>query len=118
MTTPISVTDTAASASAFYAALSDPATASAFLSAIAERTGLAVFRSAAGQLRARDVGGRPKRDDTAAIARMAALLADGTANSVDQASRFVARTMPGEISTDAAAYRLARKCRTVFCQNP
>ncbi|HBK06395.1 MAG TPA: hypothetical protein DDZ81_11100 [Acetobacteraceae bacterium] len=97
---------------AVLSALSDPATAARFLSAIAEQTGAAVFRSAAGMLRRGNVGGRPRHDDAAAITRMATMLTDGTANSPEQAARFVARTLIGEVSTDAAAARLARKYRS------
>ncbi len=90
--------------------LSDATTTARILDAIADRNGDARFRRAAGLLRGRP-GGRPPRADDHLLARMAGLLADGSAGSPEQAARFLARTLPGEQSTSAASGRLARKFR-------
>jgi hypothetical protein len=101
-----------AATAAFVAMLSDPVATARILDAVAERTGNPVFRSAAGQLRSQNTGGRPTKDDRLALDRMASLLADGSARTVEQAARFVARTMQGEKSTEAAVWRLAHKYRS------
>jgi hypothetical protein len=92
------------------AALRDPTTAAHILRALAEESGDIRYRRAAGMLSGAR-GCRPARDDDAALQRVAALLADGAARSIDQAARFVARTLAGETSTGAAEARLARKYR-------
>jgi hypothetical protein len=115
--TDLAATSTDTAASAFIAILSDPAVAALVLAAVAARTGNKAFAAAAGTVRAGNVGGRAMMDDSAALARMSALLADGVADSPQQAGRFVARTMSGEISTDAAALRIARKFRAAAANN-
>jgi hypothetical protein len=90
--------------------LRNPAVAATILRAIAEQTGDARYARAAGMLSGGH-GGRPTRDDSDALLRMAALIANGTADTPEQAGRYLARTMDGEHSTAAAAARLARKFR-------
>lgn len=90
--------------------LSDPETTADILQAIAIRGGDARFARAAGLLRARP-GHRPMKDDSASIEAMGALIARGAATSPEQAARYLSRTLPGEVSSIAAASRLARKYR-------
>jgi hypothetical protein len=90
--------------------LADPATAASVLTTLADQTGDRRYARAAGVLRGR-TGGRPVKQDYAALERVAALLADGTAASIPQAARFVARAFWGEESSIAAAGRLERKFR-------
>ncbi|MCW3476333.1 hypothetical protein [Limobrevibacterium gyesilva] len=56
-------------------------------------------------------GGRPPADDADALCQVAWLIESGAATSVEAAARYVARTLDGEHSQDAAATRLARKFR-------
>jgi hypothetical protein len=100
-----------AAGEAFVALLSDAATTARMLDIAAERTGDARFRGAAGCLRSRHAGGRPRRADDGAVAQVAALLNAGAADTPARASRFVARTLLGEKSTVAASERIARKFR-------
>ena len=90
------------------AALCDPAQASRLLLAAAQINSDVRYRHAAGILRGRPAG-RRARDDSTAVRQVAALLESGTAGSPEQAARFVARTLDGECSTDAASVRIARK---------
>jgi hypothetical protein len=100
-----------AATEALIVAMSDAETAARVLNEIARRTGHVGFSKAAGMLRCQSPGGRPRKDDNAALDQMAALIRAGTASTILQAARFVSRTIQGEISSDTAADRLAKKFR-------
>ena len=68
------------------------------------------YRVALGVMRGGYVGRKPC-DDTESLAHMRALLQSGDANSVEQAARFVARSLQRRHSVTATAKRLARKYR-------
>src|ERR1700722_14202116 len=78
------------------------------LEAMAKITGDSRYSRAAGALRGKP-GGRPPCDDNAALQQMADLIRCGMANGIEQAARFVSRTVPGQHSTAATAARLAMK---------
>jgi hypothetical protein len=80
------------------------------LDLLAQASGDERFARAAGVVRGRH-GGRPRINDSAALAQMAALLRDRAAQSVDAAAAYVARSMPGQHSPESTAQRLARKYR-------
>jgi hypothetical protein len=82
----------------------------ATLDEMAKSTGDARYARAAGALRGKP-GGRPPCDDSAALRQMRDLIACGTASGIEQAARFVSRTVPGQHSTAATAARLAMKYR-------
>lgn len=68
------------------------------------------YSRAAGAIRGKHAGRRAHSDD-AALQHMRGLLEAGTAATVEQAARFVARTMPGQHSAVATTARLATKYR-------
>jgi hypothetical protein len=90
--------------------LADREVSARVLRTIAKRTHDERFARAAGAVIGKH-GGRPARDDSAALRRMGALLDAGTARTIEQAASYVARTLPGEQSSAAATARLMRKHR-------
>jgi sirohydrochlorin ferrochelatase len=76
---------------------------------LAETSGNRAFRRAARALLARV--GRRSLDDEAQLAQMARVLAEGVAESLPAAARYVAAKLPGRHSLDSAAKRLERKYR-------
>jgi hypothetical protein len=61
--------------------------------------------------------GRHSLNDGAALAEMERALSNGRANSVEEAARHVAATLPGRWSLESATARLARKFRKMHRQN-
>jgi hypothetical protein len=72
------------------------------------------YRIALGIVRGRHGCGRPACDDTDALARMHALLESTDAKSIEQAARFVARTLSRKHTVASASQRLARKYRAAY----
>lgn len=91
------------------AAAPTPEAIAAELERLAVVTGDPAYRRAARSLCQQQSRGRPPIDDAAAIDEALALLESGGARSLNQALRFVARTMGTRGEVDGIAERLRRK---------
>jgi hypothetical protein len=93
------------------AAVAERCLVAAMLTVLAEQTGDERFSRAAGAVRGLHAG-RKATDDTEALRQMRYILDCATASGIEQAARFVSRTMTGH-SQKATARRLSKKFRRI-----